>query len=422
MRRMLGAYVAGVLALAGVLVAAPADAADPTGITVWADGSTTLFGPSVLLVVSLDEEPCCGQPVLWEWDLDNDGTYDDACPSPQSLLWSPGDYATTPGDYSVWVRATVGASVFTKEIVIPVGPYAPPPAFRVGLKPFGQYVVGEPGSLFLTVEDQPENTTLSLAWDLDNDDVYDDELVSANTFVPTVAGTYLVWVRARHSGMDPAEPSVTASAQITVAASPARTTTSARLSSRASSSGAVTASTSATPASVALTPVGITGAARAGQVLTATGGAPTPADAARSLKWLREGNVISGAEAGSYQLTRGDAGRRVAVRVSATRTGCSAASRTSPTVAVRALNLTRPTVTGIARVGRKLTGARGTWAQLGHTFSYRWLRDGRPITGATRTTYTTTRADRGHLITFQVTAKRAGFVSVIAKSVARRIS
>lgn len=418
MRRMLGAYVAGVLALVGI-VAAPASA-EPTGITVWADGSTTLYGPSVWLVVSLDEEPCCGQPVLWEWDLDNDGTYDDVCPSPQSLLWSPGDYATTPGDYSVWVRATVGSSVFTKEIVIPVGPYAPPPGFRVGLKPFGTYVVGEPGSLFLTVEDQPEDTTLSLLWDLDNDGIYDDELVAANTFVPTVAGTYPVVVQARHSGMDATEPSVTASTTITVDPSSADTPASARLS-PAGSSGTAVESTTVSLGSVVLAPVGITGTARAGQVLTATGGTPTPSDASLSVRWLREGNAISRAQAWSYRLTQSDAGRRVAARVIATRTGCSAASRTSSSRAVPSLNLTRPTVTGTARVGRKQTGTRGSWAQLNHTFAYRWLRDGKPISGATRSTYVTTRADRGHRLALRVTASRTGFLSVSATSAARRI-
>ena len=53
--------------------------------------------------------------------------------------------------------------------------------------------------------------------------------------------------------------------------------------------------------------------------------------------------------------------------------------------------------------------------------TYRWLRGGRAISGATRTTYVTTRADRRHLITFQVTAKLSGFPTVTARSVSRRI-
>lgn len=124
----------------------------------------------------------------------------------------------------------------------------------------------------------------------------------------------------------------------------------------------------------------------------------------------------------SYTLTTADSGRWVKVRVDAVRSGYGDAyAVTSNVVRVAAACTVRPTFTGTARVGRTLTGNKGTWRQVGHTFSYRWLRDGKPITGATRTTYTTTRADRGHLITLQVTVKRSGFLPVSAKSVARRI-
>lgn len=419
MRRMVVGLAGAVALLSAGLTAVPA-VADPGAIVLWSDPRTTLYGPSAQLIVGLDEEPCCGQTVLWEWDLDDDGAYDDACPSPQSLLWDPADYAEEPGDYTVHVRATAGESVFTKDIVIPVGPYVPPPAFSVSLATFGQYVVGQPGSLFLTIEGQPQDTELTLAWDLDNDGAFDDQLSGVNTFVPTVAGSYPVRVSARHSGMDTSAPSITASAQVTVAAAAQGSPPAARLVTPARTAGAANRSAAALEP-VVLTAVGTTGIARVGQVLTSTGGVAEPADAVRTVAWLREGSAIGGANGATYQLTQGDAGRRVAVRIDATRTACAPGTRTSSARAVAALNLTRPSFTGTARVGRRLTGTRGSWSQWNHTFSYRWLRDGRAISGATRTTYVTTRADRRHLITFQVTAKRSGFPTVTARSVSRRI-
>lgn len=70
----------------------------------------------------------------------------------------------------------------------------------------------------------------------------------------------------------------------------------------------------------------------------------------------------------------------------------------------------KPTIAGAAQVGRKLTARPGTWTSS-VTLSYQWRRDGRNITGATRSTYMVTPADAGHLITLKVTGKRAGYAT-----------
>lgn len=66
----------------------------------------------------------------------------------------------------------------------------------------------------------------------------------------------------------------------------------------------------------------------------------------------------------------------------------------------------KPKLTGVARVGRTLRVRRGTWLAA-PTFRYRWLRNGAPIKGATRTTYRLRRADRGRRIAARVTASNA---------------
>jgi hypothetical protein len=63
-----------------------------------------------------------------------------------------------------------------------------------------------------------------------------------------------------------------------------------------------------------------------------------------------------------------------------------------------------PEVTGAARVGKVLAATPGTWSAGGLTFDYRWLRDGRPVAGATGRTYRVVPADAGHRVAVEVTA------------------
>ncbi|GAA5155964.1 hypothetical protein GCM10023340_42570 [Nocardioides marinquilinus] len=68
----------------------------------------------------------------------------------------------------------------------------------------------------------------------------------------------------------------------------------------------------------------------------------------------------------------------------------------------------RPVVRGTAVVGKTLTAAKGTWSGSPTSFAYRWLRDGRPIAGATRSTYRLVKADGGRKVSVTVTAGGAG--------------
>jgi hypothetical protein len=66
-----------------------------------------------------------------------------------------------------------------------------------------------------------------------------------------------------------------------------------------------------------------------------------------------------------------------------------------------------PTISGTAVAGQTLACLSGDWTGS-PTFSFAWLRDGAPITGATAQTYTLTAADVGRQIACQVTAANEG--------------
>lgn len=80
-----------------------------------------------------------------------------------------------------------------------------------------------------------------------------------------------------------------------------------------------------------------------------------------------------------------------------------------------------PVLRGTMRVGSTIAGSRGTWDPSDITTTYRWLRDGRAISGATTPRYTLTRADLGRKISLRVTAAQPGWTTVSATSAPRTI-
>lgn len=71
---------------------------------------------------------------------------------------------------------------------------------------------------------------------------------------------------------------------------------------------------------------------------------------------------------------------------------------------------TRPTVSGTAQVGKKLTAKPGTWT-TGAVLTYQWYADGKAISGATATSYTLKAAQKGKPITVKVTGKKTGYTT-----------
>jgi len=71
--------------------------------------------------------------------------------------------------------------------------------------------------------------------------------------------------------------------------------------------------------------------------------------------------------------------------------------------------LAKPTISGTPTIGEPLTAVTGTWVKTPTTFSYQWLRDGSPISGATGVTYYPTRDDVGTALTARISSGTAAY-------------
>jgi len=72
-------------------------------------------------------------------------------------------------------------------------------------------------------------------------------------------------------------------------------------------------------------------------------------------------------------------------------------------------NHVRPKVSGTGKVGKTLACTRGTWTGSPPlAFAYRWLRNGIPIVGGTRSSYKLAGADAGRAVSCRVTAHNLG--------------
>jgi surface antigen len=160
----------------------------------------------------------------------------------------------------------------------------------------------------------------------------------------------------------------------------------------------------------------VSGTARVGKKLTAKTAAWRTSGVTLSYTWRRDGKKIKAATASSYTLTADDLGKRISVKVTGARSGYASASKTSvetAKVAVGILSATpKPTISGTARVGEKLTATAGSWKPSKVTLSYSWTRDGVPIAGATKSSYVLKVEDLGAKIGVKVTGSKAGFTAV----------
>jgi hypothetical protein len=157
----------------------------------------------------------------------------------------------------------------------------------------------------------------------------------------------------------------------------------------------------------------VTGSAVVGRTLTANAGTWTPPDVTLTYAWLRNGTEVPGATATTYLLTADDLGAKIAVQVTGAKAGyqpgTATSAETDPVFGL--LTAAKPTISGKAKVGKKLTAKPGTWQPSGVTFTFQWLRDGQAIPGATGSTYTLKKADKGSKLRVKVTGSKAGYVS-----------
>jgi len=165
----------------------------------------------------------------------------------------------------------------------------------------------------------------------------------------------------------------------------------------------------------------VVGVPKVGTAVKASVGAWSPTPGSYAYQWLADGNPISGATAKTFTPKSSLVGRGLTVLVTAARSGYPTAATPSDPVAVAPGTLTttaRPTVSGTPKVGSRLTATPGSWSRKDVTLAYQWFSGDTPIVGATASSYVARSVDVDRALTAQVTASRAGYTSLDARSAA----
>jgi len=186
----------------------------------------------------------------------------------------------------------------------------------------------------------------------------------------------------------------------------------------------------------------ISGTPKVGQLLTATTGTWTNVPTSYTIVWKRctsattlsSCTTITGASKSTYALTAADDVRYLRVVVTASNSGGSAISPDSnPTARITWLtpvNTAAPVISGIPRVGQRLTTTNGTWANIPTRYAYAWRRctsattlsSCTTIAGAGMARYMLTAADNGSYIRAAVTATNSGGAAVSPASTAIKVT
>jgi hypothetical protein len=146
------------------------------------------------------------------------------------------------------------------------------------------------------------------------------------------------------------------------------------------------------------------GTPKVGYTLSARPGRWDPAAATVTYTWFDGGRVLGSGP--TYVVRPAELGHAITItataaapaRTSATRSWTSASAVVRGTFWIKST----PTILGRATVGHRLT-ARSSATEPNGRRTYRWLRDGKPIGGATSSTYRVKKLDRRHRLTVRIT-------------------
>ena len=157
--------------------------------------------------------------------------------------------------------------------------------------------------------------------------------------------------------------------------------------------------------------------------VTADPGSWSPAPDTFTYQWLADGAPVAGAT--GRQLTPGASlvGTALSVQVTAAKAGFADVSVTSPaTTPVAEAALTpagEPVLSGEPRLGEVLEVASGETAPEGSPV-IEWLRDGRPVPGASGSAYELGTADLGAVLSARVHWERPGYLPLQTQSATTR--
>ncbi len=181
----------------------------------------------------------------------------------------------------------------------------------------------------------------------------------------------------------------------------------------------------------------VTGAAVVNGTLKTSAGSWSGAPTTYAYQWQRCSSTgtgcvaVSGATATSYKLTAADAGHVVRSTVRATNVnGASspAASTGTPLVVDVPAATKAPHISGRARVGKKLSGSRGSWTYSPTGYRYQWLRCNAhggscsSIHSAAHPTYTLVKRDARHRLRLRITATNAAGSKTALSSPSARVA
>ncbi|TJY69169.1 hypothetical protein E4J89_11440 [Arthrobacter sp. CAU 1506] len=142
-------------------------------------------------------------------------------------------------------------------------------------------------------------------------------------------------------------------------------------------------------------------------------------------QWYRNGKPVKGATKSSFALSAKDIGAKITVRATVTKPGYSSRAVTAKAVSVGKAVFsvkTAPKITGTKKAGAILRATTGSFSAKPTSYGHQWYRNGKPISGAKKSSYRVVKADRGQKISVRVTAKRTYYVNKTARSASVRIA
>ena len=149
-----------------------------------------------------------------------------------------------------------------------------------------------------------------------------------------------------------------------------------------------------------------------------------PDDVTFGYQWIVDGDPVDGATYRRYRPRLEDVGDPLRVLVTATATDPETGEQTSGKAVsdpVRVVRATftgdeRATVDGLPRYDHTLVLRRGSWTRRPDSVRVRWLRDGRPVEGATGSRHHLGLADFGRRISVRLTARKEGFRPAVVET------